>query len=82
MSDPSDLFPGFKVPPNDPSREIRPAFTVTQAPLEEPRDYDESGYDEPEPCNICDGWGYNICHCGGDLCVCSFNGEIPCPNCF
>lgn len=29
----------------------------------------------------CEGYGYYDCLCGGDLCICSFNGEEPCPGC-
>lgn len=29
----------------------------------------------------CGGDGYFNCYCGGDLCVCSYGGEIPCFGC-
>lgn len=28
----------------------------------------------------CEGTGFLICNCGGDLCVCGMDGE-PCPGC-
>lgn len=77
---PDELFPGFNTPPNDPSKNPRPAFTVTP---ENPR-YMDDGYDDEmdeEPCAKCDGWGYIDCFCGGDFCICSNNGEEPCWNC-
>ncbi len=41
----------------------------------EPDDDDEFWCDE------CQGTGYIDCHCGGDLCVCEYHGEKPCPRC-
>lgn len=73
-----DLFPGFRVPPNDPSREVKWKQAVTIAP--QPRDEDDDIDDEPL-CNFCQGDGYENCFCGGDFCVCSYEGEIPCWNC-
>lgn len=29
----------------------------------------------------CQGYGYVICTCGGDMCVCEMNGEIECFGC-
>lgn len=77
-----ELFPGFKVPPVDPSRAqvARPPLTVALTPeeLDEDNDY---FYDAPSECKYCEGWGYTDCLCGGDFCVCRFNGEIPCFHC-
>ena len=75
------LFPGFRVPPNDPSREIKPraGLTASEPPRDMSDDYDDDG--EEEACGFCEGWGYVDCHCGGDLCVCDYNGEIPCYQC-
>ena len=73
----SELFPGFKVPPTDPSRDLRPKLTITPPPLEDMEPFD-SFEDIEEPCKHCDGWGYTNCFCGGDLCVCQNNGEMPC----
>lgn len=78
MSD--ELFPGFKTPPNDPSRDLRPAFTIEQHPEEEQSFDDEEGDEEPL-CAACGGVGSFDCHCGGDLCVCDCNGERPCWEC-
>lgn len=82
-----ELFPGFKVPPNDPSREVkRPAVTFAPEPpdyypQDDDEDFDTDQWGEPM-CDNCEGWGYTDCYCGGDLCVCRYNGEIPCPHCF
>lgn len=77
-----ELFPGFKVSPIDPSREIRPKFTVAPKPVEEDDDYGiEIDDEDAEPCRNCDGWGFTNCFCGGDFCVCGHNGEKPCWNC-
>jgi len=75
------LFPGFKVPPNDPSREVKPraGLTVSEPPRDMSDDYDDDG--EEEACVFCEGWGYVDCLCGGDFCVCDYNGEIPCYHC-
>lgn len=77
-----ELFPGFKVPPTDPRRELRPKVIICEPAREydHSADYDD-GLAEEEMCAWCEGWGYRDCHCGGDLCVCSYNGEIPCPYC-
>jgi len=32
-------------------------------------------------CDKCQNTGYVDCLCGGDLCVCENNGEMPCPFC-
>lgn len=32
-------------------------------------------------CAECNNTGWLDCYCGGDLCVCSNNGEYPCPHC-
>lgn len=32
-------------------------------------------------CDYCCNTGWVDCYCGGDLCVCSNNGEYPCPRC-
>lgn len=29
----------------------------------------------------CDGSGMLYCHCGGDLCVCHWHGEVQCIGC-
>lgn len=39
-------------------------------------DDDGEGY-----CFTCNNTGIVDCECGGDLCVCLNNGEIPCPEC-
>ena len=36
---------------------------------------------EDEWCETCHNLGFIDCRCGGDLCVCCNNGEIPCPAC-
>lgn len=41
-------------------------------------DYDEDGVFD---CPKCGGWGFVDCHCGGDLCVCTYYGEAPCRVC-
>jgi hypothetical protein len=40
-----------------------------------------SQYVDDDVCPECEGWGYFEYHCGGDLCVCHYNGERPCWNC-
>ena len=37
--------------------------------------------DDDRYCETCGNLGVIICHCGGDLCVCEYNGEIPRPDC-
>lgn len=37
--------------------------------------------DEPEYCFECNNMGIIPCECGGDICVCLNNGEMPCPYC-
>lgn len=32
-------------------------------------------------CEECHNTGSVECYCGGDLCVCEYNGEMPCPCC-
>lgn len=32
-------------------------------------------------CHTCNNMGTVPCFCGGDLCVCGNNGEMPCPDC-
>ena len=39
-------------------------------------DDDVDGY-----CFTCNNLGTIPCECGGDLCVCMNNGEMPCPDC-
>lgn len=81
MPTPEELFPGFKTPPTDPSRDLRPAFTIARHPEE---DDDQPDYDEDiesEECPNCEGWGFFNCFCGGDFCICSYNGERPCFQC-
>lgn len=86
MSIPNEeLFPGFKTPPNDPSRDVqwkRNGVRITPQPdlgyENDDSDFEES--DEREYCATCGNTGYVDCHCGGDLCVCRWNGERPCPN--
>lgn len=83
---PEELFPGFKVPPNDPSREVkRPAVTwvgnITESQPRVEMDDDDYRDDGDEWCDTCANTGSLDCHCGGDLCVCRWNGERPCPSC-
>lgn len=73
-----EQFPGFKVSPVDPARDLRPKFTVAPLPCD---DYEDDDDEFDEDCAYCDGWGWTDCHCGGDLCVCRYNGEIPCYHC-
>jgi hypothetical protein len=81
MSEPFDLFPGFKTPPNAGALPVyRPAVIITPPPHEEEQ-HDAWDDEEGPPCAKCDGWGYTDCFCGGDLCVCSYNGERPCWAC-
>lgn len=80
MSEPFELWPGFKVPPTDPSRDVK-RKPLTVAPEPEPYDPSNDYDDDEEPCKYCDGWGYKNCFCGGDLCVCHYYGEIPCFHC-
>jgi hypothetical protein len=78
MSTPFELFPGFKTPPTDPKRDLRPPVTVALSPEE----LDDNDCDQQEPyCDFCANTGSLDCWCGGDLCVCDNNGEYPCPEC-
>jgi hypothetical protein len=81
MSQPAfDLLPGFKVAPNDPSREVkRTGVTIAHEPPE--ADMGEFDDQDRDPCEFCDDFGYVDCHCGGDNCICNYNGEIPCFHC-
>lgn len=74
MSD-FELFPGFKTPPNDPSREVknRAPVTVRLSP-EELTDEMGDYFEDVEWCDTCENMGYLDCFCGGDLCVCRWNG--------
>lgn len=71
-----EQFPGFKVSPNDPSREIRRKSYFQPVPPTYALGDDED--DGEDVCQECDGLGYVDCFCGGDLCVCEYHGEIPC----
>ena len=75
------LFPGFNTPPVDPARDLTPRPAINQAPHPDDDDEPFSFDDDEEPCRWCEGYGYKNCFCGGDLCVCSHSGEIPCPYC-
>jgi hypothetical protein len=46
----------------------------------EEEDFDDE-FDGKEFCMNCNNTGIVDCHCGGDLCICLNNGEMPCPNC-
>lgn len=75
-----NLWPGFKVPPTDASRDVKMRAPLTVAP--EPQDDDGEYHDDEDgECKHCEGWGYTDCFCGGDLCVCFNNGEKPCYYC-
>lgn len=37
--------------------------------------------DEQEPCIQCNGDGWKLCRCGGDICICDNGGEMDCPAC-
>lgn len=41
-----------------------------------PEEDEDEGY-----CATCNNTGSIDCHCGGDLCICENNGEMPCPDC-
>ena len=41
----------------------------------------EDASDAEEYCFTCNNMGIVPCECGGDLCVCLNNGEMPCPDC-
>ncbi len=45
-------------------------------------EFDEDFDDSEEWCGTCNNMGYIDCDCGGDICVCENNGELPCPDCF
>ncbi len=38
-------------------------------------------YEIDDSDDTCGGLGYIECYCGGDNCVCDWNGEIPCGGC-
>lgn len=79
---PDPLFPGFKVSPLDPSREVKQRPLVTFMPNIDEHEPGPEDNDDSEPtCSACDGWGYFDCFCGGDLCVCNYGGERPCWEC-
>jgi hypothetical protein len=48
---------------------------------EECADEDEDGEEWEEWCPTCNNLGTVLCECGGDLCICLNNGEMPCPDC-
>lgn len=84
MSEPFELFPGFKVPPTDPSRDVKRRPMTIATPPQEEEEYDPHGpcdSGEDEYCYTCANTGSLDCHCGGDLCICRNNGEYPCPDC-
>lgn len=73
-----ELFPGFKTPPN----EGAPPKALHVTPLPDYReDFGDDSYDERDWCDRCSNMGIIDCLCGGDICCCSHNGEIDCPNC-
>lgn len=88
LNSPEELFPGFKVAPNDPSREIRPAFTVAPTPedfeAQERSEFDDDYASYDGPCGECqDGM---IVTCIDDICrgagYCMHgDGERLCPRC-
>lgn len=42
---------------------------------------DDPGFDDQPYCDRCSNTSYIDCHCGGDLCVCEYQGEKPCRKC-
>lgn len=50
---------------------------------------EEDYFEEEDPsdgvgdsyCFTCNNTGTIDCHCGGDVCICLNNGELPCPDC-
>lgn len=77
-----ELFPGFKRPPNQGTPPRTAPVTHALPIAEEVDDHDDYFDDgEEEPCANCDGWGYTNCYCGGDFCICDYNGEKPCWTC-
>jgi len=48
---------------------------------DEVEDLRDDNDDEPY-CESCGNMGSINCYCGGDLCVCENNGEMPCPACW
>ena len=50
--------------------------------FQKPTDDIDDNYDRSDNwCEHCHGLGIINCHCGGDICVCAYNGEIDCPHC-
>ena len=57
-------------------------FTYEELDMFEPdNDYDDCEDEPQEYCFTCQNLGTVLCECGGDLCVCLNNGEMPCPDC-
>lgn len=48
---------------------------------EEYNDFDDYEDEDDVYCETCGNLGTILCECGGDICVCENNGEIPCPEC-
>lgn len=70
-----EQWPGFKTPPNDPSRDLKKPLHITPEPEQE--DYEDGDYDdywEDNTCPRCSGVGGDpmddYCtpcdHCGGE----------------
>jgi hypothetical protein len=75
-----ELFPGFKVSPTDPSRDV--ASKKAEPAEEADRDHDnDSGDEQDDWCDTCNNMGIIDCLCGGDMCICMNHGEINCPDC-
>jgi hypothetical protein len=50
-------------------------------PMQDEIDDDDFEDGGEEWCDYCNNLGTVSCECGGDLCVCLNNGEMPCPVC-
>lgn len=57
-------------------------MSTPEDPDDDEFDYHFDNEDDYEGwCDTCHNTGMIDCHCGGDLCVCRNNGELPCPHC-
>jgi hypothetical protein len=53
--------------------------TAVDIAMDEPDD--DEDFDEDAWCDTCGNLGSLNCRCGGDICCCENQGEIPCPDC-
>jgi len=55
---------------------------TTRIILDAGEEFDDDDFEADDVyCFECNNMGIIPCECGGDICVCMNNGEMPCPYC-